>query len=185
MKTLCRFVLSLLTLIIATSCSVSTDVGSYKPKEGQPNFPPLNEYWVIDNGCNFDPEAVKMADEVFENLRFEGIAEVAVVCQKGITNHGSSNNEKIWARDWGRWAKLGDKEDRRAVVWLIRPDVTPSEYRVTIEVSRWLTWYTAVDYIEALQEAGNYANWNDFTGALESIARNTDAKLRELWETRK
>ena len=152
-------------------------------RKGQPPFPPLGRYWVVDEGCNFDLEKIKIADATFEKLRTDSIAEVAVICQKGILNKGATNDEKIWLRDWARWAKMGDKEDNRSVIWLIRPDVKHEEGRVTLEASRWMTWYTAVDYLDAIKEASNYANANDFNGALISITRNVDAKLRELWKT--
>jgi len=168
---------SLLVVLFCTvSCSSDVSVK-------QPSFPQLGKYWVIDNGCNFDSESVRLADEVFEKLRQGRIAEVAVVCQKGIRNNGPMDDDKIWVRDWGRHVKLGDVKENRAVVWLIRPDVKPEEHRVAITVSEWLYWYTAIDYREALEEAASYANSNDFSGALDSIARNNDSKLRERWKT--
>ena len=154
-----------------------------EPNEGQPDFPPLGQYWVVDKGCDFDAEKIKIADEVFEKLRMDGIAEVALICQTGIQDKGATNDQKIWLRDWGRWAKMGDVENDRSLIWLIQPDVPPEAGRVTLEVSRWLTWYTAVDYYETLQEAADFANKDNFNGALISIARNVDAQLRRLWET--
>ena len=153
------------------------------PRAGQPAFPALGQYWIIDDGCNFDLEKVKIADALFEKLRLDGIAEVAVVCQTGIVDKGGTNDDKIWLRDWARWAKMGSVQDSRSVVWLIRPDVKPEEQRVAVEISRWLFWYTAMDYADGLTEAANYANTGDFNGALVSIARNTDEKLRQLWVT--
>jgi len=161
----------------------STLTQTFEPRTGQPSFPALGQYWVVDKGCNFDLKIIKTADQMFEKLRTDGIAEVAVICQTGIQDNGATNDEKIWLRDWGRWAQMGDVEENRAVIWLIRPDVKPEEGRITIELSRWLTWYTAVDYMDTLQEAANYANWNDFNGALESLTRNTDSQLRHLWQT--
>ena len=95
------------------------------PRAGQPAFPALGQYWIIDNGCNFDLEKVKIADAMFEKLRLDGIAEVAVICQTGIVDKGGTNDDKIWLRDWARWAKMGSAEDNRSVVWLIRPDAKP------------------------------------------------------------
>jgi hypothetical protein len=153
------------------------------PHPGQPAFPALGQYWIIDDGCGFDPAKVKIADAMFEKLRTDGIAEVALVCQTGIVNKGGTNDDKIWLRDWARWAKMGSVQDSRAVVWLIRPDAQPDQERVSIEISRWLYWYTAIDYADGLSEASNYANVGDFNGALVAIARNTDDKLRQLWST--
>jgi hypothetical protein len=76
---------------------------------------------------------------------------------------------------------MGSAQDDRSVVWLIRPDAGPQEQRVVIEISRWLYWYTAIEYADNLREAANYANAGDFNGVLVSIARNTNEKLRLLW----
>jgi hypothetical protein len=185
----CILVITLLSCSVPvwiTSKSAPTPTQAWQestPRPGQPAFPALGQYWIIDNGCNFDLEKVKIADAIFEKLRLEGIAEVALICQTGILDKGGTNDEKIWLRDWARWAKMGSAEDSRSVVWLIRPDVKPEEYRVAVEISRWLYWYTAIDYADGLQEAANYANAGDFNGALVSIARNTDEKLRQLWVT--
>jgi hypothetical protein len=179
-------VLALLVLAVAGCGPMATSSQLYdssvKPDEGQPAFPALGTYWVVDphNSCRFSSVTVQRGHTVFEQLRAEKIAEVAVVCQTGIKDNGPFNDGKIWARDWGRWAKLGGVKERRAVVWLIQPDVDPKDHRVTIEVSDWLYQLTAVDYGPALDEAGNYANWDDFDGALESIARNTDRILRTV-----
>ena len=152
------------------------------PREGQPAFPALGRYWVVDRGCNFSEDNLKIADTAFEKLRTDGIAEVAVICQTGILDKGASNDDKIWLRDWARWAKMGAVDINRSVVWLIRPDAKAEQQTVTLEVSRWLTWYTAIEYSDALKEASDYVNWKDFNGALISITRNVDGKLRELWK---
>ncbi len=181
--------LILLTIFSGCSTAVSakpvvTPTVEWKtgmPREGQPTFPALGQYWIIDNGCGFDQQKMKIADTMFERLRKDGIAEVAVICQTGIVNKGATNNDKIWLRDWARWAEMGSVEDSRSIVWLIRPDVKPEESRIAIEISRWLYWYTAIDYADTLGEASNYANVKDYSGALVSIARNTDESLRRLW----
>jgi hypothetical protein len=190
-----RLVLSLafvFILLAQTACSVPIAVAPTatahiyvegSPREGQPPFPALGRFWVVDKGCNFAQDKIQIADEAFEKLRTDGIAEVAVICQVGILDKGATNDDKIWLRDWARWAKMGAVDINRSVVWLIRPDAKAQEQMVTLEVSRWLTWYTAIEYSDALKEAANYANWKDFNGALISITRNVDGKLRELWKT--
>lgn len=157
---------------------------SIVPDKGQPAFPKLDQYWVVDSSHCFRETTIQMADQVFEKLRTDRIAEVAVLCVRGVKNQGPLNDEKIWAMKWGRWAKLGDKQDRRAIVWLIRPDVRPEENRITVEVSTQLYWWTAIDYGPGLEEAADYANVGDLNGALESITRTTDETLRYLWRDR-
>jgi hypothetical protein len=165
--------------LLRTTPTTDWQVGM--PREGQPDFPELGQYWVVDHGCSFTPQKVETADALFEALREDGIAEVAVICQTGILNKGATNNDKIWLRDWARIAKMGDIEEDRAVVWLIRPDVEPQDGKVAIEISRWLYWYTAMDYADGLEEASQYANAGDYDGALVAIARHTNERLRELW----
>ena len=168
---------------IAPAPTRTTEWQAGMAREGQPAFPELGQYWIIDDGCNFDLEKVKIADGLFEKLRQDGIAEVAIICQTGIVNKGSTNDEKIWLRDWARQAKMGSAEESRSVVWLIRPDAAAGEQRVSVEISRWLYWYTAIEYADSLKEAANYANAGDFNGALRAIARNTNEELRRLWAT--
>jgi len=152
------------------------------PDKGQPSFPSLGKYWIIDNGCNFSEDSLKKADAIFEQLKRDKVAEVAVVCQPGVKAQGSLNDEKIWLTLWIRYIKLGNAQDRRAVAILIRPDVKPEENRVTIEISDTLPWYTAVDYFPMLEEAALYANSGMYNAALEVISEMTDQKLRELWK---
>lgn len=177
--------LSLASLLVScskssTGSSQSPTNNTITPDEGQPKFPSIGKYWVVDPDNYLNELVKKTADEVFEKLRLDENTEIVIVVQKGIVNRGPTNDEKIWAMKWGRWAKLGDRHNRLAVVWLIRPDVKPEENRVTIEISTPLYWYTAVDYGPTLEEAVEYANANDFNGAVESIVRNTDETIRKI-----
>lgn len=183
-KTKLIIILLVLSIILIACNSTEVLEEKYKPEEGQPEFPKLEQYWVVDNGCGFDQETVVWADEILEKLRTDKIAEVVIVCQTGIQNNGPFNDEKIWILNWARWAEIGDVEDDRGVVWLIRPDVKPEDNRITITVSDWLTWYTAIDYGPTLEDAANFANYDNFTGALETIVSGTDKTLREIWRTK-
>lgn len=163
--------------MIATSSCTTT-------KKTQPEFPAIGKYWVVDQNGLLSQEVVLDADRVLQKLKEDKIAEVAIIIQKGIINNGPLDDEKIWAMNWGRKVKLGDTENQRAIVWLIRPDVKPENNRVTIEISTHLTWLTPGDYGPMLEEAANYANENDFDGAIDSIVRNTDEILRRIWKER-
>ena len=169
----CLFLLS----ICLVACSPSTN-------NQQPAFPELNGHWVVDNYHYLKDKTITDTDQVFNQLQSDGIAEVAIVIQEGIKNNGPYDDEKIWARDWGRKIELGGEDDR-AIVWLIRPDVEPEENRVTIEISTHLTWLVYSDYGPILEEAADYANANDLDGSVTSITRNTDEVLRRVWKERK
>ncbi len=180
-----------LALIFLIGCGASAyapsrSTGSYDttvvPDAGQPVFPELGQYWVVDsdNACQLQQDSVVLVDQTLEKLRTDHIAEVAIVCQTGVKNQGPMNDEKIWAMKWGNWARLGDSKDQRGVVALIRPDVKPVENRITIENSVWLYQNTVLTYHPVIEEAARYANVGDYSGCIESLARNLDETLRQV-----
>lgn len=173
-----------LLFLLLTACASPSALqsGTVVPEKGQPPFPNLGTTWVIDpnNSCRFSPESVNFADQTFEKLRQDHIVEVAVICQAGIKNFGPFNDEKIWLMGWGNWSRLGDAQNKRGLIWLIRPDVKPEENRVTLTNSDWLYQYTAIDYFATLEDAAGYANYGKFSEALELIARETNEKLRHV-----
>lgn len=183
--------LAFLALVLLAGCpsgisSTSVSSGSYDasvvPDAGQPAFPKLGQYWVVDSqdACHFDQESVMLVDQTLEKLRTDHIAETAIVCQTGVKNRGPLNDDKIWTMKWGNWARIGDPKDQRGVVVLIRPDVKPEENRITIENSIWLYQNTVLTYHPVIQEAAAYANAGDYSGCIESLARNLDETLRKV-----
>ncbi len=179
-----RLVFTLILALFLAACGTTNPTPyatpTVSPKNGQPDFPALGQYWVVDNGCNFSLSSIQNADATFEKLRLDGIAEIAVVCQTGVKGGGA---ELLWLRDWGRYIKLGDLNTQLALVYLIRPDVPPEANRISIEASTQLYWDTAMDYWSGLEEAAQYLNYGDFSGGLESLARTTNERLRSLWES--
>ena len=186
-----RAKLLFLGLVFLIGCGGSTSVpsafaGSYDtsviPDSGQPAFPRIGPYWVIDSqdACHLNQDSVVLVDQTLEKLRTDHIAEVAIVCQTGVKNLGPMNDEKIWTMKWGNWARIGDPKDQRGVVVLIRPDVKPEENRITIENSVWLYQNTVLTYRPVIEEAARYANAGDYSGCIESLARNLDETLRQV-----
>ncbi len=180
-----------LALVFLIGCSAGTPgpsifAGSYDtsvaPDSGQPAFPRIGQYWVIDSqdACQLKQDSVVLVDQTLEKLRTDHIAETAILCQTGVKNQGPLNDEKIWAMKWGNWARLGDPKDQRGVVVLIRPDVKPEENRITIENSVWLYQNTVLTYRPVIEEAAAYANAGDYSGCIESLARNLDETLRRV-----
>ncbi len=180
-----------LALIFLIGCGTGASTptlsaGSYDtsvvPDSGQPAFPKLGQYWVVDSqdACHLNQDSVVLVDQTLEKLRTDHIAEVAIVCQTGVKNQGPLNDEKIWTMKWGNWARLGDPKDQRGVVVLIRPDVKPEENRITIENSVWLYQNTVLTYHPVIEEAARYANAGDYNGCIESLARNLDETLRQV-----
>lgn len=165
-----------------TSVYAGTYDTSIVPDTGQPAFPKIGQYWVVDSqeACHLNQDSVALVDQALEKLRTDHIAEAAIVCQTGVKNQGPLNDEKIWTMKWGNWARIGDPKDQRGVVVLIRPDVKPEENRIAIENSIWLYQNTVLTYKPVIEEAAAYANAGDYSGCIESIARNLDETLRRV-----
>lgn len=147
---------------------------------GQPAFPPLETYWVVDNGCNFSQASKENAYKVFDALNNDHIAQVAVVCQTGIK--GGYADATTWISEWLNHVGLGSLIDKRAVAILIRPDVKPEDFRIIINPNNAIYWWTTIDEYPIKHQAADFANYNDFNGCLNSLVRNMDAYLRAKWK---
>lgn len=170
----------LIVVLLLTACA-TTPVDPKKQPDF-PEFPEPGQHWVIDKGCNFDPDTVAWADQTLEQLRLDGIAEVAVLCVKDVKDNSATDDGLIWLRDWMREVKLGDPEDDRSIAFLIRPDMDPTKgNRIIAELSRHL-YVSVVDYGPVVENAADWANQNQFSGTLESIVRDIDTVLREYWK---
>lgn len=181
-----RVWLVFLLLALTTACgppAIATPVrpaGYGQNIAGQPTFPPLVEYWVVDNGCGFSQSAKENAYNVFEALNRDHIAQVAVVCQTGIK--GGFSDASTWISEWLNHVGLGSMIDKRALAVLIRPDARPEDFRVILNPNDQLYWFTTIDELPIKQEAGDFANYNDFNGCLDSLVRNLNAFLRAKWK---
>lgn len=175
----------LLLAVVISGCvpAVSTPMrpaGYGEEIKGQPPFPPLETYWLVDNGCNFSQAAKENAFKVFDALNNDHIAQVAVVCQTGIK--GGYADATTWISEWFNHVGLGSMIDQRAVAVLIRPDVPSADYRIIINPNDAIYWWTPSDEYPIKHEAADYANYNDFDGCLDSLVRNMDAFMRAKWK---
>lgn len=180
-----RIIFALIFVMLLVSCGTAAPTSARPAGYGQnikdqPAFPPLVENWVVDNGCNFSQAAKENAFHVFDKLDKDHIAQVAVICQTAIA--GGYSSASTWISEWLNHVGLGNMIDKRAVAILIRPDVKPEEYRVLINPNDALYWLTSSDEDPINQEAADYANYNDFEGALNSLVKNIDLVLRANWK---
>ena len=152
---------------------------SVQTPDGQPEFTYFDQYWIIDNDCGFDQELLEDSHEALQQLKDDGIAEVAIICQADIT--GGPSEALWWTMQWLNWARLGN-EAGRGLVWLIRPDAPIEDHRIVAQNSIWLYQNTAIDYAPIVEEAAKYANVGDFNGTLEAIVRGTVDTLRRVVE---
>lgn len=175
-------IISLLLLIgliylggCAPTASKPYDANTTVPK-GDPAFPPLENFWVIDKAGVLSQAAIDDGDAVCQRLKEDGIAEVVVVIIKGV------KQPDLWATHYGRWLKLGSKGystegGNNGVVWLVRPD---AKDRITISVGRGLPEFSTVDYGEILDDAKDYINFNNFDKGVSVIIKETDETLRKV-----
>lgn len=145
--------------------------------EGDPPFPSLGQYWVIDNTGVLTNETIVKADSLCQSLQDDGIAEMVVLVQSGI------KHPETYATHYGRWLKLGSKGPsirggNNGIVWLIRPD---AELKMTISVGRGLPQFTSSDYGKIMDKAKDYLNFNNFDQGVLVIIEETNRVLRELY----
>ncbi len=145
---------------------------------GDPAFPRLGRYWVVDPDGLVGAAAAEAADDTLEALRAQGIAETVIVVQRGV------RHPVEWSTHYGRWLRLGDREGPRrnnGLVFLVIPDASPESGRVWYSIGRGLPRLTSSDMGPLLEEAAAYANADDLDGAVVSIARNIDDILRRIY----
>jgi len=179
------FLILLPVFLLLSACApaIATPIrpiGYGKNIPGQPNFPPLETYWVVDNGCHFSQSALDYAYKTFDALNSDHIAQVAVVCQSGIK--GGYSEATTWISEWFNNVGLGSMIDQRAVAVLIRPDVKPEDYRIIIDHNDAFYWWTPTDEYPIKHEAADYANFNRFDECLVSLARNINLFMRAKWK---
>jgi uncharacterized membrane protein YgcG len=166
-------------LVILAGCggakSQPYDPNTSVPK-GDPAFPPLGDYWVIDRAGVLSADTVEQGDATCQKLQDDRIAEVVVVVMKGVKQPDE------WATHYGRWLKLGTKGfstegGNRGVVWLIRPDAPE---KTTISVGRGLPEFTTVDYGKIMDHAKDYLDFGNYDRGVSVIVQETDQALRRV-----
>ncbi len=145
---------------------------------GDPDFPRLGAYWVVDPDSLISATAIRMASETLENLKTQRIAEIVVVVRKGIKHPAQ------WCTHYGRWLRLGEikgSHQNNGIVFLIIPDAYSEHGKVWYSIGRGLPRLTSSDIGPIVEEAASYANAGDLDGAVISIARNIHDILQRIY----
>ncbi|MCJ7797665.1 MAG: TPM domain-containing protein [Thermoleophilia bacterium] len=175
-----RFALAAFLLLSLVGCTsphpAAYDTNIAVPK-GDPPFPNLDRFWVIDTASVLSQASIDENDAICQKLQDDRIAEVVVVVVTGVKHPDE------WATHYGRWLKLGSsgmstEGGNNGVVWLIRPD---ADERVTVSVGRGLPKFATVDYGKIMTDARDYLNFGNFDRAVSVIVTETDKRLRELY----
>lgn len=145
--------------------------------KGEPGFPSLGYYWVVDTTELLSKTTVSQADAVCQKLKEDGIAEVVVVVINGV------KHPEDWSTHYGRWLKLGktgraSQGGDNGLIWLIRPD---SQNKLTVSVGRGLPKFTSVDYGQIMTDTADYFNFGNFNAGVLELIRQTDQSLRRIY----
>jgi hypothetical protein len=145
---------------------------------GDPAFPRLGEYWVVDPDGKVGASAIRMANETLDDLKSQRIAEVVIIVEKGV------KHPVEWSTHYGRWLRLGEVEgphQNNGIVFLIIPDAEGESGRIWYSIGRGLPKLTSSDMGSLIEEAASYANADDLDGAVISIARNIYDILQRIY----
>jgi uncharacterized membrane protein YgcG len=182
-KSFFRF-LWLILLVVSIGCGPSKesyDTNTEVPK-GDPDFPFLGAYWVIDKAGVLEKKTIIRGDLICQSLKEDGVAEVVVLVINGV------KHPEDYATHYGRWLKLGRKGlstegGNNGLVWLIRPD---ADLKMTISVGRGLPRFTSSDYGKIMDgDAKDYLDFGNFDKGVLKIIEETNQKLREIYSPQK
>lgn len=141
---------------------------------GDPAFPPGNVYGIVDPKHILAEETIGICMPILEKLKREGIAEVVVLVQPEVKHPAD------YATHYGRYIGLGEKGKNNGLVWLIRPDVSPEENRMTCSIGRGLPRFTSSDAGEVMRAAADPINFGNYDLGVIRLVQETDRKLRQM-----
>jgi uncharacterized membrane protein YgcG len=139
---------------------------------GDPPFPPQKVYGIVDPQHVLSDETVRASMPVLQKLKEDGIAEVVILVQPGV------KHPEDYATHYGRYIGLGMIGENNGIVWLIRPDVSPQESRMTYSIGRGLPDFTSSDAWEVMETAADAINFGNYDLGVKRIVQETDKKLR-------
>ncbi len=174
-----------LTVILATMIACGSKEGQYDQNqtvpEGDPDFPPLTNSWVIDKAGVISETTRAAGDRICQGLQDDSIAEVVVVITGGV------KKPENWATHYGRWLGLGSKGfstegGNNGLVWLVRPD---ADEKLTVSVGRGLPRFTTSDYGHIMDNSIEYFNFNNYDKGVTVLLNGTDSVLRAIYGQKK
>ena len=176
----CAAVLILVMVVIfGLGCVGQSDYDTNKEvPTGDPPFPPQKVYGIVDPNHILSDETVRESEAILENLKKDGIAEVVILVQPGV------KHPQDYATRYGRYIELGEKEKNNGLVWLIRPDIRPEEFRITNSVGRGLPQLTSSDLGEIMEDAADSINFGNYDDGVLRIVKGTDQKLRQIYKVK-
>lgn len=154
----------------------ATDENVSVPK-GDPPFPSLEQFWVIDKAGVIHPKNIEEASALCQELKDQGYAEVVVLIQNGVKHPAD------YAIHYGRWLQLGKKGlstegGNNGIVWLIRPDATE---KITYSVGRGLPLLTSSRMVDIINESKDYFNFNNYNQGILVLLKQTQNQLVQIY----
>ncbi len=144
---------------------------------GDPSFPPLEQFWVIDKAGVMHPQNIEEASTLCQELKDQGLAEVVVLIQNGVQHPAD------YATHFGRWLRLGKKGlgtegGNNGIVWLIRPDATE---KITYSVGRGLPLLTSGRMVDIINASKDYFNFNNYDQGVLVLLKQTQNQLVQIY----
>jgi hypothetical protein len=167
------FLLAVISGCIGQSDAYDTNTELAK---GEPPFPPQKVYGIVDPYHYLSAETAQSCFSVIDGLKKDGIAEITVLIQKGV------KMPEEYATKYGRYIGLGEKEKNNGLVWLIRPDVRPEQFRLTYSVGRGLPKLTSSDLGPIMEKASGPINADNYDLGVARLIEGTEIKLREIYK---
>ncbi len=133
---------------------------------GEPAFPNLGEYWVIDNANVLSNETEARVDNILENTRASGYAEQAIVLMTGVSKTVE------YTTQLGRHLRLGEASGPNkdnGLIWTIYTDLPPDDV-LHYSAGDGLGLVDAQDIDEILASAQPLVDTGDWNGAVIALA---------------
>lgn len=148
--------------------------------EGDPAWPAFGDHWVIDVAGLVTGDTTAEVDAICDSLQYEGLAEVVILVINGV------NHPEDYATRYGRHIDLGEsglssEGGNNGIVWLIRPDVDPSQgKRIYYSVGRGLPGLTSSHLTDIMDAVADPLAFSNFDLAVLTLIKETEQTLREL-----
>lgn len=173
------FPLSLLLLSLTlVSCAINTATPpAVAIPFGEPDFPKLGKYWVIDVTNSVSETVEKEVDAKFENMRAQGYAQQAIVVMKGVKNPSD------YVTQLARHLALGEAEGKNknnGILWLVLID-EPAERRLWYTIGTGLPEFTSFEAGAVIDESRKFSDKSDWEGTVKSIAAESEKNLKKVY----
>lgn len=179
-KSVFALLLLLAVLVLAVPACGATITVSTPPVRvpfGEPDFPNLGKYWVIDTTKSLDETTLVETDAVLEKARAQGYAQQAIVLMKGVKD--PVNYITQLARHLGL-GEVAGKNKNNGILWLVLIDEPPDK-TLWYTIGTGLPEFTSFEAGVVIDTAHQYADKADWAGTVKTIAVEAEKNLEKVY----